>query len=402
MPGLTDDTVVLRNNGEEMTVSSSGTFVFASPVADGASYSVEVLRQPSEAGRSCEIEGAQGVARPAAVDVNVRCLGRYQIGGSVAGLVGSGLKLRLSDGTVLSIDRDGAFSFPSAAREGSAYGVEVTPSPRDPQQACSVWNATGVVAREVAAPRVECTSTNPLGPDYLVAPVAATASASLTADGAAATFDYLQSDTAWQSGAGAPQSITLDMGSPRAITEVGFTVRQSASGATQHDLYAGLQADQLVRIGSVAQTTADGETLRVVLGRSAVNWARFLRIVTTQSRGPVGLGKIRVTAAASNVPKYFGYYGDAFPYLCRSRRRSPRTATSHGSAASSVARRRSSPEFAGIRRATARGVRSAVAIHESVLFDPEYRLRPDFERQWQEFAAAIEPCLRDRDDLPQR
>lgn len=70
----------------------------------------------------------------------------YTIGGSVAGLVGSGLVLRQNGGDDLPISADGDFTFATPVYDGSHYAVSIAAQPHDPAQTCSVANGNGTLA----------------------------------------------------------------------------------------------------------------------------------------------------------------------------------------------------------------------------------------------------------------
>jgi len=80
------------------------------------------------------------------------------VGGSVSGLVGSGLVLA-NEGASLSITLNGAFTFSTWERSGSAYSVSVQSSPAAPSQTCIASNAVGVVeSSDVMSVVVTCTT----------------------------------------------------------------------------------------------------------------------------------------------------------------------------------------------------------------------------------------------------
>jgi hypothetical protein len=59
--GLSGSGLVLRDNGaDDLSVSSSGPFVFATPVARGATYSVGVASQPSAPAQTCTVTSSAG------------------------------------------------------------------------------------------------------------------------------------------------------------------------------------------------------------------------------------------------------------------------------------------------------------------------------------------------------
>lgn len=69
----------------------------------------------------------------------------YKVGGSVVGLRGSGLILRIGTGETLAIDADGAFSFPTPIGNLLSYQVGVISQPSQLTQICTASNASGVI-----------------------------------------------------------------------------------------------------------------------------------------------------------------------------------------------------------------------------------------------------------------
>lgn len=70
----------------------------------------------------------------------------FTIGGTVSGLVGSGLVLQNNGGDDLAIAANGAFTFATALPDGSSYAVSVLSQPGDPGQSCTVGNGSGSLA----------------------------------------------------------------------------------------------------------------------------------------------------------------------------------------------------------------------------------------------------------------
>jgi len=71
--GLSGGTLVLQNNGgDDLALTSNGTFAFPTPLVDGATYDVTVATQP--AGQTCGVENGRGTLAGAAVtNVLVSC-----------------------------------------------------------------------------------------------------------------------------------------------------------------------------------------------------------------------------------------------------------------------------------------------------------------------------------------
>ena len=81
------------------------------------------------------------------------------ISGTVAGLAGTGLKLRFaaSSSVDLVVNSNGAFTGPAFA-PGSAYTVKVHDQPTQPWQTCAVTNGTGTLTGPVSNVAVNCTT----------------------------------------------------------------------------------------------------------------------------------------------------------------------------------------------------------------------------------------------------
>ncbi|HEB60950.1 MAG TPA: hypothetical protein ENJ06_03900, partial [Phycisphaeraceae bacterium] len=78
------NTVVLQNNGgDDLSLSANGSFTFGTALADGSSYSVTVLTQPTSPNQVCAVSNGSGTVSGANVtDVSVVCTTvGYHIGG---------------------------------------------------------------------------------------------------------------------------------------------------------------------------------------------------------------------------------------------------------------------------------------------------------------------------------
>jgi hypothetical protein len=100
---------------------------------------------------------------------------QYTIGGTVLGLVGSGLVLEDHGGAGLAVTAPGAFTFAEALGQGAAYSVTVAVQPSGPAQNCVVTNGSGTVAaKNVTDVEVDCApaqftplANQPPAPGYL-------------------------------------------------------------------------------------------------------------------------------------------------------------------------------------------------------------------------------------------
>jgi hypothetical protein len=147
--GLVGTGLVLQDNsGDNLSVTANGSFTFATSVASGATYTVSVKSQPSTPTQTCQVSGGSGTVGAANVtSVSVNCaINTYAIGGTVSGLVGTGLVLEDNGGDDLSVTGNGTFAFATAVASGGTFAVTVKSQPSAPMQVCSVSQGSGTVA----------------------------------------------------------------------------------------------------------------------------------------------------------------------------------------------------------------------------------------------------------------
>jgi hypothetical protein len=83
----------------------------------------------------------------------------FAVGGSVAGLSGTGLVLQINAGSTVAVSSDGLFTFPSPIPSGSTYSVTVQTQPTGPQQTCTAANGSGTIGdANVTNVAVNCTT----------------------------------------------------------------------------------------------------------------------------------------------------------------------------------------------------------------------------------------------------
>lgn len=96
-------------------------------------------------------------------NTNITINTNYTIGGTVAGLAGTGLVLTLNSSENLNISANGNFLFTTQLSTTSNYTVTVTTQPSG--EFCSLTNSTGTVANSnISNVTVSCTSGNTVGP----------------------------------------------------------------------------------------------------------------------------------------------------------------------------------------------------------------------------------------------
>ncbi len=165
--GLTGSGLVLQDNlGDDLAVTASGAFTFAAPVSSGAAYTVSVKTQPVSPAQTCHVSGGSGtVGADNVTSVSINCaVSTYAVGGTISGLVGTGLVLENNGGDDLSVTGNGSFAFATPVPSGQAFAVTVKTQPAAPAQVCSVSQGTGTVANaNVASVAVVCaTNTYPV------------------------------------------------------------------------------------------------------------------------------------------------------------------------------------------------------------------------------------------------
>lgn len=156
--GLSAAGLVLQNNaGDSLAVPANATaFEFATPVALGGSYSVTVQTQPT--GLTCTVNDGMGSNVAAAVNtVSVTCsTATFAIGGSISGLIDSGLVLRNNGADDLSVAANAtSFQFSTPVAYGGSYNATVEQQPTS--MTCSITNGSGSnVAADVTDVTVVC------------------------------------------------------------------------------------------------------------------------------------------------------------------------------------------------------------------------------------------------------
>lgn len=163
--GLAGDGLVLRSGGEQLPIAADGRFSFPTPLASGSSYSVAIQQQPAAPIQACTALRAEGTVAGADVtEVAIDCVTLHAFGGTVTGLTGSGLVLRLEAGSSedLIVVREGPFRFGALAPPGTAYRVLVQVQPSSPAQLCRVDEASGVVSAADVAVGVTCVTEGPV------------------------------------------------------------------------------------------------------------------------------------------------------------------------------------------------------------------------------------------------
>ncbi len=167
--GLQGSGLVLEGDGvEDITVAPSGgasvPFTFPTSVPAGTQYSIAVKTQPGGPSQTCHVTADAGTVGNADVTtVVVNCAtNAYTVGGSIAGLLGTGLTLQNKAGDTLAVNPGAtSFVFATPVASGSGFAVTVSGNPTGPSQNCSVTPGTDagtVTSGDVTSVQIVCTT----------------------------------------------------------------------------------------------------------------------------------------------------------------------------------------------------------------------------------------------------
>lgn len=143
--GLTGSGLVLANGTDTIAVDAGATaFTLPTAITSGSAFSVTVQTQP--VGQTCAVADGNGSMGNANVtSAVVTCVtNTYTVGGSISGLISSGLVLA-NGGDTLAVDANAtSFTLPTAVEFGSNFSVTVQTQPTG--LTCSVADGSGTVA----------------------------------------------------------------------------------------------------------------------------------------------------------------------------------------------------------------------------------------------------------------
>jgi environmental stress-induced protein Ves len=162
--GLQGSGLVLQKNGaDDIAIASNGRFTFQTEQASASDYSVTVRTQPLNPSQTCTVgQGSGKVGSGDVTNVAVTCaVNTFAIGGSVTGLLGTGLVLSNNGGNDLPVTADGSFQFTTKIASGAGYNVTVRSQPSNPTQACTVGSPSGTVgAADITTVVVSCSTSD--------------------------------------------------------------------------------------------------------------------------------------------------------------------------------------------------------------------------------------------------
>ncbi len=155
--------IMQDNGGDSLTLTANGAFTFKTPVTGPTdAYAVTVNTQPTSPNEICTVTSGSGTATANVTNVGVSCVLSYTIGGTVTGLVGTGLILQNSSDLeqlpISPANGNAAFTFKNFVPTGTAYTVTVAAQPTGPVQTCVVTpsTASGTATANVTSVVVTC------------------------------------------------------------------------------------------------------------------------------------------------------------------------------------------------------------------------------------------------------
>lgn len=142
--GLTEVGLILSNGISSVALAANvSTFTFPSRVLIGSNYQVVVQALPPSL--ICTVTNGTGFAgdKNDINNVQVTCVSRNSLGGTITGLTAPNLRLANGSDTVSPPAGAQSFTFPGKIGQGFSYGVTVVNQPTG--QTCTVPNPSGVM-----------------------------------------------------------------------------------------------------------------------------------------------------------------------------------------------------------------------------------------------------------------
>jgi len=161
--GLADaDSLTLQNNeGDDITITENGEFTFATAHDHLTAFDITVLSQPTTDGSFCVISNANGLLDTTTVIDVVCSTNTFSLSGTVSGLSNNGsFVLQNNAGDDLAISTNGSFTFATPLVQSDTYSVAVIAQPSNPDQECTINNASGTITNEnITDVSVSCSTT---------------------------------------------------------------------------------------------------------------------------------------------------------------------------------------------------------------------------------------------------
>jgi hypothetical protein len=154
--------ITLQNNaGDDLKLTSNGTFTFPTSVVAGGPYAVTISAQPTAPKQTCSVANGTGTASVNVTNIQITCpQPSFTVAGTVIGLVpgpGDTIELQNNAGDNLFTTGDNQnFTFATKVTSGGIYNVSMFLEPNSQPQACNIFNGSGIALADVSNVLVDC------------------------------------------------------------------------------------------------------------------------------------------------------------------------------------------------------------------------------------------------------
>lgn len=151
--------VLLDNGTDALSITGTGTVAFTFATAVSGAYNVTVKTQPTNPIQTCNVTNGSGTATANVTSVAISCTTANTVGGTVTGLLGTGLVLQDNNANNLTVTGSGTvqFTFSNSLANGDPYNVTVATQPSNPSQTCTVANGSGTITDgSVSSVQISC------------------------------------------------------------------------------------------------------------------------------------------------------------------------------------------------------------------------------------------------------
>ncbi|MCB1193116.1 MAG: chitobiase/beta-hexosaminidase C-terminal domain-containing protein [Leptospiraceae bacterium] len=161
--GLQGQGLVLQNNGgDDLAVSSDGSFTFSTLQAPASTYNVTIATQPTNPTQTCTISNESGTVVDSDItSIAISCItNEYSIFVNVTGF-STPFILQNNGGNDLNIIGDGGNQFPAKIASGSNYNISLSSQPAG--KLCIVSPSTGTIGASDVTISINCADAYTVG-----------------------------------------------------------------------------------------------------------------------------------------------------------------------------------------------------------------------------------------------
>ena len=138
--------VIQHNFTDMLTITQNGSFSFPQAYLSGSSYNVSLKTSPLSPYLACGFFNNSGVITSENItNIEISCYKpALTLGGTVSGLMSSGLVLQNNLGDTATVNANGVFTFDDVDYfEGDDFTISVQSAPVDPAQSCDISKPQG-------------------------------------------------------------------------------------------------------------------------------------------------------------------------------------------------------------------------------------------------------------------